>query len=345
MINSFIILCVLLIILFGYLFIEYCKNNSFFQGQTQNIIFSPLIFFTFLLLMMFQWMQPLTKTTSFLNTALNNFKLILESIMIPEETIVVTAQVTMSKIHIFLYDLAFMFLIYLAVFGMLIGVNKKNKSQFIFILIVLTGFIFAFPHITSMYGSAGLAPNRWFVIIAIFFCVFASFSLYSLIDSAKSMKKILIALLIISLFSFANIASPKANPDSPIYTEDYNRKAFSSSELLGALFIWENSPSDKIGIDLEAAPIDENLKIFYATPEKELSVQDFEKIDARNPQNKLDLPIMIRNSILSHGYKIQIANGVAINKKFDHQQLKRKEDSGFSKIYSNSMCCIIENIT
>jgi len=135
----------------------------------------------------------------------------------------------------------------LLVLGVLVWLNKKNRTLERYCLLSFVGLIYSILYITTTVGYDATLPIRWQPFLYILLSIFICFTLIELSTKLKKTGKI-ITTSVIFILSFTMIISNFANIDAPLYTSTH-RNALEESEMNAADFIYYNSNNETIYAD------------------------------------------------------------------------------------------------
>jgi hypothetical protein len=135
----------------------------------------------------------------------------------------------------------------LLIFGVLVWLNKKNRSLERYCLLTFVGIIHLIIYIATIVGFDAIIPVRWQPFLYILLSIFICFTLIELSLMLIKTGKI-ITILIIFILSFTMILSNFANIDAPLYNSTH-RDALEESEMNSVDFIYYTSNNETIYID------------------------------------------------------------------------------------------------
>ena len=123
--------------------------------------------------------------------------------------------------------------------GVLVWLNKKNRTLERYYLISFVSIIYIILFIAGIIGYDAILPDRWLPFLYVFLSVFLCFTLIELSTKIKILGK-LVTILIIFILSFIMIISNVANVEAPLYNST-TRQALEQSEMTSTDFIYHNS--------------------------------------------------------------------------------------------------------
>ena len=149
---------------------------------------------------------------------------------------------SLEKINIFesfFENIQFYLIIFLLVFGVLVWLNKKNRTYERYQILVFAGAIYLLLAVVNITGYDALLPDRWEPFLFIFLAIIICFSLIEFSKKSKTSGKMIVA-SIVFILSFSMIISNQANVNAPLYNS-VQRCALEKSEMNAADFIYQNS--------------------------------------------------------------------------------------------------------
>lgn len=313
-IAPFIAWITLVLLFVGYLLykilLDVRKDSSGFKSVNLIILFGIALFSYWMYTTRYQGLDQFSTFLGSLVESLNKMDL--------GSVTSLTLTQSYSPISIFLRDLPFIILLFFAILGSLLMLNKKlNKINFalIFSFFSLICLIYGL----SFVGIGTILPDRWFTFIEVLMIIPAAYGIYLLTFSQKNSKiRFIIASLVIFIFAFSTITTPLNNGDNPLYAEELSdRAALLTSEVAAANFL-QLSNNSPVAVNSKYAIIDGYL------------------IDPRNLTSLNNKILVIRNYDMEKGFLIPLfgSKGELLEKIYPDYNFSRYLGDS-NKLYAN----------